>query len=400
MKRNLLAMAAIAVLPNLLFAQTTETFEGVTASTPNVKPTTFVSNGQSFTLTTDNCATGGIFGVWIPGQVYANCNSTNSTNDASTTYGVGTSCTGGSCTGSSAKFIDDGGTNATVLTAGHLYGIKTTNSAAFTIKTMFIYLSSNGSVSPSDAGGLTITGKLAGATVFTYTKTTGFNTSLSTNSGFTYLDFSAGTNYTNSNIDELQIQSPNANYVALDNFRWGVSVPLALDLISFNAQQFGNAVQLNWTASKESDAFEYQIEKSNDGKSFTMLNTVAANNTGVYRFDDAAITAGNYFYKLKMISKDGSSTYSDVKNVFIDARFAIPNVYPNPTKDVLYATVSGATVLNIQITDYTGRIVKKGELSTESNSINIASLKSGIYFYQTSDALTGAVISKGKITKL
>ena len=88
MTKNLFTLAGLCILPALTFAQTTETFESVTQS-GNFKPTTFVSNGQSFTLLTNDCINGGIFGVWIPNQTITYCNSSTSSNLNVSNYGVG-----------------------------------------------------------------------------------------------------------------------------------------------------------------------------------------------------------------------------------------------------------------------------------------------------------------------
>ncbi|PSK89572.1 T9SS type A sorting domain-containing protein [Taibaiella chishuiensis] len=402
MKLNLRPLVLLVALPQLSFGQTLETFESVTQTTVNQRPTTFTSNGQSFTTTSDNCGTGGIFGVWIPGQQYANCNGTNSTNSTNSYYGVGASCTGtGNCTDYSAQFIDNGLVPPAVATTGHVYGLKTTNGAPFTVKSIFIYLSTDNGTNPSSAGGVTITGKLAGNTVFTYTKTTGFATNFTNNSGFTFIDFSAGTNYSNSNIDQLLIQSPNANYVALDNFKWGASIPLPLGLLSFDLKKNGNTVYLNWKAASNAAIMDYQIERSTDGKLFSRLGNMTVNNSGNYQFPDLSPLAGDNFYRLAITSKDGNVTYSDVKGIFMSTKEKADNLlYPNPTTGILFAKVPGAAVWNIQITDITGRMVSNAKFSAQTNSLSIASLPNTIYFYKLSDANTGVILEEGKINKL
>jgi hypothetical protein len=396
MRKRLLCFASFVMLSNLASAQITETFEGITAS-GNAKPTVFVSNGQSFTITTNDCTNGGTFGVWIPSQQYLNCNgSTTSSNGVSTAYGVGTACTGGNCTGTSSKFIDNGVSSG----VSQIYSIKTTNGSLFTVKSMFVYLSSDQSITPSAAGGITVRGRIGGITVFTYSKTTGFNSSFGSNNGFTYLDFSSGTDYTIVNIDELQVQGGNtANYVAIDNFRWGSNVALPLGLESFYAQQNGNKIDLNWNASKESTVVEYQVERSGDGKQFSAIYNMAGNASGKYIFNDMNPIAGNNFYRLKMIYRNAASEYSDVRNVFFNGKQALA-VYPNPTKGLLFMDISGTTLLNIQITDLTGRVIETAKLSVASNAMNIEKLKSGIYFYKAVDAVSGQVLGSGKISKI
>lgn len=402
MKLNLFPFVLLVALPHLSSGQTLETFESVTQATVNVRPTTFTSNGQSFTTTSDNCATGGVFGVWLPGQQYANCNGTNSTNSTNNYYGVGTTCTGtGSCTDFSAKFIDNGLVPPAVATAGHVYGLQTTNGAPFTVKSIFIYLSTDNGNNPSGAGGLTITGKRAGNTVFTYIKTAGFATDFSNNSGFTFIDFSSGANYSNANIDQLLIQSPNANYVALDNFKWGASVPLPLGLLSFDLKKNGSAVYLNWNTSSDAAIMDYQIERSADGTSFSRLGSMTVNNSGKYQFPDLNPLTGDNFYRLAITSKDGNVDYSEVKRIFVSAKEKAHNlIYPNPTTGILYAKVPGAAVWNLQITDVTGRMVFNAKCSAQANSLSITSLQNSIYYYKLSDANTGVILEEGKINKL
>lgn len=402
MKLNLFPFVLLVALPQLSFAQTLETFETVTQTTVNQRRTTFTSNGQSFTTTSDNCATGGIFGVWIPGQQYANCNGTNSTNSTNSYYGVGTTCTGtGSCTDYSAQFIDNGLVPPAVATAGHVYGLQTTNGAPFTVKSIFIYLSTDNGTNPSSAGGVTITGKLAGNTVFTYIKTTGFATDFANNSGFTFIDFSAGNNYSNANIDQLLIQSPNANYVALDNFKWGASAPLPLGLLSFDLKKNGNTVYLNWNASSAAAIMDYQIERSADGKLFSRLGGMAVNHSGNYQFPDLSPLTGENFYRLAITSKDGDVTYSAVKRIFVSTQEGANKLlYPNPTTGLLFAKVAEAAVWNIQITDITGRMVFSSKLSAQTSSLSIASLPNNIYCYRLIDANTGVILEEGKINKL
>lgn len=397
MTKNLFTLAGLCILPALTFAQTTETFESVTQS-GNFKPTTFVSNGQSFTLLTNDCINGGIFGVWIPNQTITYCNSSTSSNLNVSNYGVGTSCTGGTCTGTSAKFIDNSNSNG----VNQIYTIKTTNSALFTIKSMFVFLSSDHAATPSAAGGITVTGKVAGNPVFTYTKTTGFNTGFAANNGFTYLDFSSGTNYTQTNIDELQIQGGNiANYVAVDNFRWGASVALPLGLLSFDVKQNNGNVFLNWNTINEANFVRFQIERSADGKSFAALGNVTADKSGTYSFIDNAPLSGNNFYRLAMFSKNGDVEYSDVKNTVVKIKQQANRlIYPNPVRDVLYAEIQDAGIWQIQITDFTGRVVAAAKLSATSNSLSLGHLKSGVYFYKAVNTETNAVVAQGKVTKL
>ncbi|RTZ46313.1 hypothetical protein EJ377_18265 [Chryseobacterium arthrosphaerae] len=92
-------------------------------------------------------------------------------------------------------------------------------------------LLSNTSLNQSTSSGtLIITGKLGGVTKFTTTKTSGFNTTFNAtigttgiNNGFTLIDLVNlnNQNYSNTVIDEIQLQSTGAYlYMCLDAFTW------------------------------------------------------------------------------------------------------------------------------------------------------------------------------------
>ena len=296
-----------------LKAQTTETFESITASGTS-RPTTFTSNSQPFTLTSSNCNSGNIFGVFVPSFRWTPCDGgLNRTDVATAPYGVGTSCTGGTCTGTSNKFIDNGGLNA----AGAItYSIKTSNAVLFTVKSLFIFLSVDGA-NPSDAGGLTVRGKKGGTTKFTYTKTTGFNTGFAANNGFTYIDFSAGTDFTLYNIDELEIQGGSTmKYMAIDNFRWGakaaaiVTSAAASGIGSRGARLNGN---VNDNAASTTTSFEY----STNATLSSGVNSIAATPGTITQDAGATAISANltgltptttYYYRAKGVNANGTTT--------------------------------------------------------------------------------------------
>lgn len=391
---TIVALFFMSLLPLLSRAQNIETFESVTAS-GGVKPTVFVNNGQSFTITTGNCFTGGTFGVFIPSNSYAPCNGgPNVSNLASSSYGVGTSCVSGTCTGTSAKFIDNGGS----VGLAQIYSIKTTNAALFTIKSLFLFLSADQAVTPSAAGGVTFQGKVGNTVVFTYNKTTGFNTSYGVNNGFTYIDF-ASVSYANINIDELQIQGgSSANYVAIDNFVWGTSTPLPVTLLSFAAQTIGKAVSLAWSATKEHNFSYYELERSVDGKTFTNIAIIKANEgRASYSYTDATAVKGYNYYRLNMVDKDGSGQYSSIVAAQVGHTESLVTIYPNPVSDKLMIQLNNRMAATLQIIDMTGRMLRVVPVMTYGE-IDLSNLSAGIYQYRVMDG-EGGLIQQGKITK-
>ncbi len=275
MKKNYFTLLLLILAFQVFRAQTTETFESFTGS-GSVKPTTFTSNSQPFTLTTTDCVNGGTFGIFIPGQTWNKCSSGTISNGTGA-YGVGTSCTSGNCTGTSNKFVENGAATGT----SQIYSIKTTNSALFTVKALHVYASTDQGNTPA-ASGVIFRGKKAGVVIFTVTKSSGMNTSFGTNNGFTYIDFSTegGSNNTGYTIDELEVQGTGAvNYIAIDNFVWAAAVALSATTSQSNVSCNGGSNGMaSVTASGGSSPYTYAWSPSG-GTGSTASGLAAGNYT-------------------------------------------------------------------------------------------------------------------------
>lgn len=101
------------------------------------------------------------------------------------------------------------------------FSIKTTSNL-FKVKSFWAFI---GDVyyNIQAKGSLTITGKLNGSTMFSHTKTSGFEDVITNNAGFTFIDLSNLDNYNFSNIviDELELTlGEEFAYIAFDAFTW------------------------------------------------------------------------------------------------------------------------------------------------------------------------------------
>ena len=175
----LFAICTVLFLSTTASAQFTEDFEGLTDGDDS-----FMLDGKTFT-------------------------SSNADFDVTTFANAGA--------GGSDKFMD----NLGITTTGASYSI-TTGGAAFTLQSIDMYVSEIATGDTPTAGqSVLFEGKLAGGTVWSYTKTSGFPTDFSVNEGFFELDFSTepGTDLSIENIDELVITLQGTlQYVALDDF--------------------------------------------------------------------------------------------------------------------------------------------------------------------------------------
>ncbi len=104
-----------------------------------------------------------------------------------------------------------------------------TSNELITMKQLALYLSSNPSgTNPTNDGTVTIKGFNDGVEQFSLTKSSGFPTDGSSNSGYFFIDFATeqGQNNTNKRIDRLEISLGGSFvYLNLDNFEWCEAEP-------------------------------------------------------------------------------------------------------------------------------------------------------------------------------
>jgi hypothetical protein len=91
---------------------------------------------------------------------------------------------------------------------------------------------------------------------------------------------------------------------------------LPVNLLTFKGTKSGSKATLYWVTASEKNSSYFSVEKSDDGINFSEIGIVSAqgtsNNIVNYKFDDDHFNKLCY-YRLKMVDKDGSFTYSSVQ---------------------------------------------------------------------------------------
>lgn len=108
--------------------------------------------------------------------------------------------------------------------------------------------------------------------------------------------------------------------------------PLPVTLYSLSATQKGSGVEVAWQVTAESNLLKYDVEKSSDGRSFTKIGEVIAQNNGQttrYTFQDATVS-GTHYYRLKVIDRSVVGRYSAVVKVDLAGKTGGISVFPNP----------------------------------------------------------------------
>jgi len=173
-----------------------------------------------------------------------------------------------------------------------------------------------------------------------------------------------------------------------------IDVPLPLTLLSFTGMMQGSDGLLKWKTSHEINTRDFILERSGDSSAFTPIGVVKALSSPgdhSYDFTDKGLTAGSWYYRLKMEDIDGQSTYSPVVVLQVNLAGGF-KIYPNPAKNILYvqlpAVVGGRVV--VQLTDLRGAVLQQKDISPHPGAtiipLDISTLAAGSYFITTSSS--------------
>ncbi|MCZ2223887.1 MAG: T9SS type A sorting domain-containing protein [Chitinophagales bacterium] len=156
---------------------------------------------------------------------------------------------------------------------------------------------------------------------------------------------------------------------------------LPVTLKNFNATLKENEVLLSWQTSTEENTSLFNIQRSNNGTEFNTVGTLKAKGNSQqlisYNYIDKINLENNkFYYRLEIVDRDGSKTYSNTKLIYVNKKVAI-NFYPNPAKD--YVLVESKNARTIQVIDMNGRLMLNVPVQNDHNIIHVHSLTTGNY---------------------
>jgi SdrD B-like domain/Secretion system C-terminal sorting domain len=164
---------------------------------------------------------------------------------------------------------------------------------------------------------------------------------------------------------------------------WPFSSLLPVPMYSFTAAPQGNNVLLSWQVGTELNLKGYDVEFSTDGRNWSGIGTVAAAGRNSYQFVHTAPVSGFNYYRIKSVDKDGKFEYSEIRRVNFGRAGAI-SIYPNPAKNDVNITVTGAIInkpATISIIAMDGKILQQKRINamSQTETINVSTLSSGKY---------------------
>lgn len=163
-----------------------------------------------------------------------------------------------------------------------------------------------------------------------------------------------------------------------------IATVLPLSLVDFYGKAIEDHTLLSWETAAEKNTHSFEVERSQHSKTFSTLGSVTASGSGnhQYHFTDEAPYAGNNYYRLKMIDKDGSFTYSKV----ILVHHTVPGtvqIDPVPAREQIHITCTDKTLHGQKASIYSTSGIKVADVRLQPEVyIGISGWATGIYFFK------------------
>ena len=138
----------------------------------------------------------------------------------------------------------------------------------------------------------------------------------------------SGSNFATFVTDDPKTGAPNDPTITYLNV-----FPLPVTLYELRAAPKNAGIQVAWNVSFENNMLKYEVEKSNDGRTFAKIGEVAAYNrasNSTYTFFDPNPNSGINYYRLRVIDQSADGKYSMIVRVDMDGKNGNIRIYPNP----------------------------------------------------------------------
>jgi len=177
------------------------------------------------------------------------------------------------------------------------------------------------------------------------------------------------------------------NAASADSTRFRLVFKPVRRLLSIRARLTNEDVQINWADRNTLAAVRYEMERSTDSILFVNHKTAIAS---IDEWRDIKPLPGTYFYRIKMVNKQGEVSYSEMVKVEVQHDQDNMYVYPNPVTNNtinLQLKNEAAGSYHVQLMDNSGKLLLIANFNHSGGSAvkNISllnKLSNGIYQMQ------------------
>jgi len=175
------------------------------------------------------------------------------------------------------------------------------------------------------------------------------------------------------------------------------TVPLKLLSFSGLLQPGTDNALLYWNTANELNTKYFTVEQSTDGINFNAIKTISARGIGNNSYNySVTVSASITYYRLKMIDNNGQYSYSNIIELKSIKNAGDFIVLTNPAKNIIIIKTNAFSLINTKasIINSEGAEVKSFALKQGTQTIDVSTLSSGLYYIKTELVTRKVVISK------
>ncbi|MBK9731693.1 MAG: T9SS type A sorting domain-containing protein [Chitinophagaceae bacterium] len=166
--------------------------------------------------------------------------------------------------------------------------------------------------------------------------------------------------------------------------------PLPIELLDFNATNYGNQTLLKWETASELNNDYFTVERSSDAKTFESIAIIdgagIATHQHSYSYTDENPYENINYYRLMQTDFNGIFSYSKTISVIHYRSDTYLNLYPNPFQNstTIYYAIPEAANVRIDIYDAEGHLVQQVidencSVGAFKTTLNCNHLSPGVY---------------------
>lgn len=114
-------------------------------------------------------------------------------------------------------------------------------------------------------------------------------------------------------------------------FKGAASLPV--QLIELTAVENNQNVNVEWKVTNQQNVKFYEVQRAGNGVDFESIGRVEAQNNNRYQFVDRQVLPGNNYYRIRIMDRDDSYSYSQIVKVIVGNPISSITVNPNPITD-------------------------------------------------------------------
>jgi len=159
---------------------------------------------------------------------------------------------------------------------------------------------------------------------------------------------------------------------------WLIPIPVKLESFTAHLDRC-NSLTLRWRATDATNFDKFEIERSNDGITYTTLVAVAYDQYREhYTYSNTDLPAGKYFYRLRLLDRDSRFQYSPAIAVNINCSEKGIVAFPNPVRNnYTIRGLNGGEL--IQLYSITGQLLQTWQAASYQTDVDFSRYNNGSY---------------------